>query len=73
MPRLGGRELVTQLTARRPSVKVLYMSGYAPDALAARHELEPGAHLLQKPFTPNQLAWSVRRVIDGLSLATRIH
>ena len=73
MPKLGGRELVTQLTARRPHLKVLYMSGYAADALGSGHELEPGANLLQKPFRPDRLAWCVRRVIDGLSLSTRIH
>jgi signal transduction histidine kinase len=73
MPELGGGELVRQLRARRSNVKVLYMSGYPADALASSDELEPGANLLQKPFTPEQLAWSVRRVIDGLSLATRIH
>ena len=73
MPKLGGRELVKQFRERRPDVKVLYMSGYAADALGASHELEPGANLLQKPFTPDQLAWSVRRVIDGLSVATRSH
>jgi signal transduction histidine kinase len=73
MPKLGGRELVAQLTAQRPNLKVLYMSGYAADALGPGHELEPGANLLQKPFRPDRLAWCVRRVIDGLSLSTRIH
>jgi two-component system, cell cycle sensor histidine kinase and response regulator CckA len=73
MPELGGGELVRELRARRSNVKVLYMSGYPADALASSHELEAGANLLPKPFTPDQLAWSVRRVLDGLSLATRIH
>jgi signal transduction histidine kinase len=73
MPNLGGRELVTKLTARRPHLKVLYMSGYAADALGPGHELEPGANLLAKPFTPDRLAWCVRRVIDGLSLSTRAY
>jgi signal transduction histidine kinase/ActR/RegA family two-component response regulator len=73
MPKLGGPELVTRLRVRRSNVKVLYMSGYAADALASSHVLEPGANLLPKPFTPDQLAWSVRRVIDGRSLAIHIH
>ena len=73
MPKLGGPELVRRLTARRPDLKIPYMSGYAADALGTGRELEPGANLLQKPLTPDRLAWCVRRVIDGLSPSTRIH
>jgi signal transduction histidine kinase/ActR/RegA family two-component response regulator len=73
MPHLGGRDLVRQLRARRPDVKVLYVSGYADETLGSAHALEPDANLLQKPFTAEDLALSVRRVIDGLSLPARLH
>jgi CheY-like chemotaxis protein len=73
MPHLGGRDLVRQLRARRPDVKVLYVSGYADETLGSAHALEPDANLLQTPFTAEDLALSVRRVIDGLSLPARLH
>jgi two-component SAPR family response regulator len=44
-------------------VRVLYMSGYTRQAIERRGELEPG-DLLQKPFTPDQLATRVREALD---------
>jgi hypothetical protein len=41
------------------------MSGYTDDALGDHGVLEPGAILLQKPFTPQELAKKVRQVIEG--------
>jgi DNA-binding NarL/FixJ family response regulator len=71
MPRRGGRELVNRLSIQHPEVKVLYMSGYPDDALGERGVLEPGAILLQKPFSPHGLADKVRQVLDGTPILTR--
>ena len=71
MPKMSGRELARRLVTRHPDVKVLYMSGYTDDAMVQHGVLEPGAILLQKPFTPRGLADKVREVLDG-SRITRL-
>jgi two-component system cell cycle sensor histidine kinase/response regulator CckA len=64
MPRSGGREVAKQVTARRPGIKVLYMSGYTADAIVHHGVLDAGTSFLQKPFTPASLASKVREVLD---------
>jgi len=64
LPEMNGRELAQRLRAGRPSLRVLYMSGYADKALDAKGALE-GAAFLQKPLTPDSLAHAVRRVLDA--------
>ena len=64
MPQMSGPELVAEYLATRPTPLVIYMSGYADDALA-RYELDPGSVFLRKPFTPSVLARTVRRAIDA--------
>jgi two-component system, cell cycle sensor histidine kinase and response regulator CckA len=61
MPGLGGRELAEQLLATRPSVKVLYLSGYAEDAINAPSDGQKA--FLQKPFTLQSLSRKVREVL----------
>ncbi|HUL76163.1 MAG TPA: ATP-binding protein [Vicinamibacteria bacterium] len=64
MPGLGGRELARQVTALRPQVRVLYMSGYTTNAIVHHGELDADASFLPKPFTPASLAAKVREVLD---------
>jgi CheY-like chemotaxis protein len=63
MPGMGGRELAERLTRSRGEMKTLYMSGYADDALLHHGALTPGTALLQKPFTTDQMARTVRKVL----------
>ena len=63
MPRMSGRELAAALGRARPGLRVLYVSGYAPDAVARHGILDPGAAFLSKPFTPLGLAQKVREVL----------
>jgi signal transduction histidine kinase/ActR/RegA family two-component response regulator len=65
MPGMGGAELARQIRAVRPDIKVLYMSGYPPRAAGRDEGLEEGAPFLQKPFTSEDLLWSVRRALDS--------
>jgi two-component system, cell cycle sensor histidine kinase and response regulator CckA len=65
MPGINGRVLAEQLLPRQPGMKVLYMSGYTDSFIAGHGVLEPGTHLLHKPFTDEVLIRKVRQVLDG--------
>ena len=65
MPRLGAIEAYERMRAIDPAVKVLFTTGYAPEATQlARLIEEGGLHLLEKPFSSRALGLSVRRAID---------
>ena len=53
------------LWARRPGLKVLYMSGYAGTTSEGGESIGSGDAFLGKPFTPHQLAQKVREVLDA--------
>ncbi|MFN8651934.1 MAG: MASE1 domain-containing protein [Gemmatimonadales bacterium] len=63
MPRMNGSQLASRLTAERPGIRVLFVSGYANDVLDVRGGLEPGTEYLQKPFTPSVLLDRVRELL----------
>jgi two-component system cell cycle sensor histidine kinase/response regulator CckA len=65
MPGMSGRELARRVVERWPATKVLYMSGYADDAVERHGVLDPGTAFMQKPFTPSALARRVRDVLGG--------
>jgi CheY-like chemotaxis protein len=47
-PKMNGREVVAEIRRMRPTIAVLYMSGYPSDIVANRGELEPGIDFLEK-------------------------
>ena len=51
MPGMNGRALARAIAARRPSMRVVFMSGYSDEALGTRGVLDEGTTLLAKPFT----------------------
>ena len=65
MPGLTGPNLAAQLMPMLPELRVLYMSGYTDDAMPVNGSYWGGVPLLQKPFTPGQLAEQVRLALDS--------
>jgi nitrogen-specific signal transduction histidine kinase/CheY-like chemotaxis protein len=65
MPGDSGRALYDGLRQERPSLKVLYVSGYADEAIVHHGVLEPGTPFLQKPFTEEKLTQKVRDVLQA--------
>ena len=62
MPGINGRELAERVTAVRPGIKVLYMTGYTDQAIVRSGALNRGGVLLQKPFTLATLASKLREI-----------
>jgi len=61
---MSGPAVAEALMALRPSIRVLYMSGYMDEAIVKTGVLDEGKPFLQKPFTPMQLAKKIREVLD---------
>ena len=64
MPGMSGRELTERITALKPGLKCLYMSGYTADVIAHQGVLDEGIHFIQKPFRPNDFAKAIREVLE---------
>ena len=64
MPGMSGRALVQEVLKTRPTLKILYMSGYTDDAIVHHGVLDTGTHFLAKPFTAADLTRKVREVLD---------
>ena len=65
MPELNGPDLVRMMRQKRPTLKVLYMSGYANNAATQIGVLKPNTAFLQKPFTSEILTHNIRKVLDA--------
>jgi signal transduction histidine kinase/ActR/RegA family two-component response regulator len=61
---MSGPAVAEALSALRPSIRVLYMSGYTDEAIVRTGVLDEGKPFLQKPFTPMQLARKIRAVLE---------
>ncbi|NOY28110.1 MAG: PAS domain S-box protein [Oligoflexia bacterium] len=65
MPRMSGSLLALQMQPRRPGMKVLYMTGYTNEAVVRHGLLQAGVEIIQKPFSPAELAARVRMMLGG--------
>jgi CheY-like chemotaxis protein len=61
---MTGAQLAAQAKTIRPSLKVLFTTGYARNAIVHHGRLDSGVHLIVKPFSFNDLAAKVRDVLD---------
>jgi len=64
MPGMSGPALAERLVAGHPDLKVLYITGYAEEAIQRQGMLPAGGALLEKPFTAQQLADHVRQSLS---------
>jgi DNA-binding response OmpR family regulator len=62
---LNGRQLADKAVAKRPSLRVLYMTGYTRNAIVHHGRLDPGINVISKPFSFEELAARVRARLDS--------
>ena len=63
LPGIGGPELAARLTAMRPQMSVLYVSGYAEPETATRLLGDPSVGYLQKPFALDEFVKRVENIV----------
>jgi PAS domain S-box-containing protein len=65
LPDLSGREMVEHARTRRPGLKVLFITGYAENAVFGNGRLDPGMQMITKPFPVDTLAARIREMIES--------
>jgi signal transduction histidine kinase len=64
MPQMGGKIMAEWLKTTYPGLKILFTSGYTGDAIAEDGVLGQGVEFLSKPYTPAEIAFKVRELLD---------
>ena len=64
MPDMNGKEVANRIRSLRPSIRVLYVSGYTADEISHHGVIDPGLAFLQKPYTSQDLVQKVRYILD---------
>ena len=64
MPTMNGKEAYDEMKIRRPDLKVIFASGYAPDAIRQKMSLDSDVELIPKPIMPYALLKIVRSLLD---------
>ena len=61
---MNGRQVADAARALRPSLKILFITGYAENAVVGNGHLDPGMAVLTKPFVMDDLAAKIRSLIE---------
>jgi PAS domain S-box-containing protein len=61
---MNGRQVADAARSLRPELKVLFITGYAENAVLSHGHLDPGMHVLTKPFAMDILASRIRELIE---------
>jgi two-component system cell cycle sensor histidine kinase/response regulator CckA len=72
MPGMNGRDLAEQLTTQRPSMRVVYMSGYAGQSIGCAEVFSPNTLFLSKPFTREELGAKLREALGRESVRLQL-
>jgi len=67
LPGASGRELATRILELYPHLPVLYTTGYTRNAIVHQGRLDPQIHLLNKPYTQQDIARKVRELLDAVA------
>ena len=62
---MNGRQVADAARQLRPDLKVLFITGYAENAVVGNGHLDKGMHIVAKPFEIDVLARKIREVIEG--------
>ena len=65
MPRMQGKELADKIRILQPAARVVFMSGYTQGLLGAQGVLQPGVHLIEKPFSERTLLTKLHEVLSA--------
>ena len=63
MPQMQGRELADKIGLLKPAIRVVFMSGYTQGLLSQQGVVEPGVHLIEKPFTETALLAKISEIL----------
>jgi DNA-binding response OmpR family regulator len=62
---MNGRQLADAARQTRPDLKVLFITGYADEAVMGKGQLAQGMHLITKPFAMETMATRIKAIIGG--------
>jgi two-component system, cell cycle sensor histidine kinase and response regulator CckA len=65
MPHMQGKELADKISVLQPAARVVFMSGYTQGLLGAQGVLEPGVHLIEKPFSEATLLTKLHEILSA--------
>ena len=65
MPQMQGKEVAANVLALHPDARVVFMSGYTQGLLSAQGVLEPGIHLIEKPFSEASLLTKLHEILSA--------
>ena len=67
LPKMSGPEVYARIKAEKPETPVVFASGYSADSAMLQKIQEQNLPVLQKPYSPRELASKVRETLDQLS------